>query len=84
MALSAWGQCIEHYGAGEAYMPLLEALGRACREPGGERLITLLHQQAPTWLVQMPTLLHEKEFEALQGKVQGVKRAHVTGDGRDH
>jgi DNA-binding winged helix-turn-helix (wHTH) protein len=27
------GQCIEHYGAGEAYMPVLEALGRLCREP---------------------------------------------------
>ena len=22
------GQCIEHYGVGEAYMPVLEALGR--------------------------------------------------------
>src|SRR5262249_8081828 len=44
------GQCIEQYGAGEAYMPILEALGRLCREPGGERLIPLLQQHAPTWL----------------------------------
>ena len=29
------GQCIEHYGAGEAYLPLLEALGRLGRAPGG-------------------------------------------------
>src|SRR5713101_4701619 len=36
------GQCIEHHGAGEAYMPVLEALGRLCREPGGEHLIALL------------------------------------------
>src|SRR5262249_55975334 len=48
------GQCVEHYGAGEAYLPVLEALGRLCREPGGQELITLLGQQAPTWLVQMP------------------------------
>jgi len=27
-----WGQCIEHYGAGEAYLPLLEALGRLAEE----------------------------------------------------
>ena len=34
----AWigrGQCIEQYGAGEAYLPLLEALGRLCRGPDG-------------------------------------------------
>jgi hypothetical protein len=29
------GQCIEHYGAGEAYLPVLEALGRLGRTSGG-------------------------------------------------
>ena len=38
-------------------MPILEALGRLCREPEGERLIAVLQQHAPTWLVQMPALL---------------------------
>jgi DNA-binding winged helix-turn-helix (wHTH) protein len=46
------GQCIEHYGPGEAYMPVLEALGRLCREAGGQRFIMLLGQYAPTWLAQ--------------------------------
>src|SRR5262249_22231406 len=49
-AKSQWwigrGQCIEHYGPGEAYLPVLEALGRLCREPGGKRLIEALHQHA--------------------------------------
>src|SRR5262249_52379470 len=27
------GQCIDHYGAGEAYLPVLEALGQLCRGP---------------------------------------------------
>jgi class 3 adenylate cyclase/tetratricopeptide (TPR) repeat protein len=71
------GQCIEQYGAGEAYMPILEALGRLCREPGGERLIALLHQHAPTWLVQLPTLLNATELEALQRKVQGATRERM-------
>jgi class 3 adenylate cyclase/predicted ATPase len=66
------GQCIEHYGAGEAYLPLLEALGRLGRESGGQRLIELLSQQAPTWLVQMPALLTATELEMLQRKTQGV------------
>jgi DNA-binding winged helix-turn-helix (wHTH) protein len=42
------GQCIEHYGAGEAYLPLLEALGRWGPEPGGERLVACLRQYAST------------------------------------
>jgi predicted ATPase len=42
------GQCIEQYGAGEAYLPVLEALGRLSRTPQGERLVALLRQHAPT------------------------------------
>src|SRR5438034_1727944 len=71
------GQCIEHYGAGEAYLPVLEALGRLCREPGGEHLLELLGQQAPTWLVQMPALLSAAELEALQRKVLGTTREQM-------
>src|SRR5262245_1189292 len=51
------GQCIEHFGAGEAYLPVLAALGQLCRGPGHERFRALLEQQAPTWLIQMPALL---------------------------
>ena len=31
------GQCLDHYGAGEAYLPILEALGRLGRGPHGAR-----------------------------------------------
>ena len=71
------GQCIEHYGPGEAYLPVLEALGRRCRAPGGKRLIALLHQHAPTWLVQMPALLSLTELEALQRRTQGTTRERM-------
>jgi DNA-binding winged helix-turn-helix (wHTH) protein/tetratricopeptide (TPR) repeat protein len=71
------GQCIEHYGAGEAYLPVLEALGRLCREPGGQHLITLLAWQAPTWLVQMPALLSGAELETLQRKVLGATQGRM-------
>ncbi|MBI3304256.1 MAG: AAA family ATPase [Deltaproteobacteria bacterium] len=71
------GQCIEQYGAGEAYLPVLEALGRLCRESGGERLIDLLGQHAPTWLVQMPSLLSAAELEGLQRKVLGATRERM-------
>ena len=71
------GQCIEHYGAGEAYLPVLEALGRLCRESGGARLIEHLHQHAPTWLVQMPALLDPTELETLQRKGRGATRERM-------
>jgi predicted ATPase len=38
------GQCIESYGPGEPYLPVLEALGRLCREPDGTRLVSVLRQ----------------------------------------
>ncbi len=52
----AWGQCIEHYGVGEPYLPICEALGRLCRGPAGNQIIDILDRYAPTWLAQMPTL----------------------------
>jgi predicted ATPase len=58
-------------------MPILEALGRLCREPGGERLIALLTQHAPMWLVQMPTLLNAAELERLQRQTQGATRERM-------
>jgi predicted ATPase/DNA-binding winged helix-turn-helix (wHTH) protein len=57
----AHGQCIEQYGAGEPYMPVLEALTRICRESDGERVIGLLNKFAPAWLPQMPSLLNAEE-----------------------
>ena len=36
------GQCVEHFGVGETYLPVLEALGRLCREAEGEEVIGLL------------------------------------------
>ncbi len=68
----ARGQCIEHYGAGEAYLPMLDALGRLCRGPEGARLIALLRQHAPLWLVQMPALLSPDDRAAMQREILGA------------
>jgi DNA-binding winged helix-turn-helix (wHTH) protein len=63
------GQCVEHYGAGEPYLPVLEALGRLCRGPEGQEVVALLAQQAPTWLVQMPGLVRAADLEAVQRRI---------------
>jgi hypothetical protein len=73
----AHGQCIEQYGAGEAYLPLLEAAHRLCRGPGGERMIEELKQYAPTWLAQLSGLIDQHESELLQQRVQGTSRERM-------
>ena len=69
-----YGQCLDHCGSREPYMPVLEALGRMCREPAGEDLIKFLARCAPTWLIQMPWLLNGNELEELQQRVLGATR----------
>jgi predicted ATPase/DNA-binding winged helix-turn-helix (wHTH) protein len=75
--LTVRGQCVEHFGAGEAYLPMLEALGHLGRQPGGERLIALLRRYAPSWLVQMPALIADDELEAVQRRVEGTTRERM-------
>ena len=60
------GQCVEAYGTGEPYLPVLEALGRLCQGPEGARLVAVLRQYAPSWLVQLPALLPPAEWVGLQ------------------
>jgi DNA-binding winged helix-turn-helix (wHTH) protein/predicted ATPase len=71
------GQCINHYGAGEGYLPILTALDQLCREMGHERLLSLLRQYAPLWLVQLPSVLSPQERERLQRETQGVTRERM-------
>ena len=48
-----YGQCVEQHGAGEPYMPVLDALGRIALAAGGASR-ALLRERAPTWAIQMP------------------------------
>jgi DNA-binding winged helix-turn-helix (wHTH) protein/tetratricopeptide (TPR) repeat protein len=60
----ASGQCIEPYGAGEPYLPVLEAMGQLCRAPGGGRVVDILTRHAPSWVAQMPALSAIAEGDA--------------------
>jgi len=56
---AAWvagGQSLEQFGSGEAYLPVLEAVGRLARGPARERLLPVLAAQAPSWLAHLPGL----------------------------
>jgi DNA-binding winged helix-turn-helix (wHTH) protein len=73
----ARGQCIEHYGAGEAYRPVLEALGHLCQGAQGAQTVAVLRQQAPTWLVQMPWLLSPADRDVLHHELGGATRERM-------
>ncbi|MCG8454848.1 MAG: AAA family ATPase, partial [Holophagales bacterium] len=53
-ALIAEGRCLEFHGSAEAYLPLLDILGRLCRGDHGRSIKHILLQWAPSWLLQLP------------------------------
>src|SRR5262245_3149730 len=61
----ARGQCVEQHGPGEPFMPVLEGLGRLCRESRSDQLVSLLRQHAPLWLLQLPGLISDADREIL-------------------
>ena len=73
----ARGQCVEHHGVGEPYLPVLQALARLCRGPGGNRVLDVLGRYAPTWLAQMPPLLSAADREQLLARVAGTDRERM-------
>ncbi|WP_280155506.1 AAA family ATPase [Piscinibacter sp. XHJ-5] len=68
----AVGQCVEHYGPGEPYMPVLEALNMLCRGDDGSTMLGWLRRVAPTWLAQLPWYLEDEDRRALQREVAGA------------
>lgn len=72
------GQCIESYREQEAYYPVLDAVGRLCREEGrAAETVEILARLAPTWLVQFPALLTPERRETLQREILGTTRARM-------
>ncbi|HSB28369.1 MAG TPA: AAA family ATPase [Pyrinomonadaceae bacterium] len=69
------GQCLEQYGTSEAYMPVLEAIGRLCRQE--RRVAEVLRTHAPMWLLQLPSLLSPEERELLSREVSGATRERM-------
>jgi DNA-binding winged helix-turn-helix (wHTH) protein/tetratricopeptide (TPR) repeat protein len=70
----ARGQCLEQYGAGEAYLPVFDAVGRLCRET---QVVDILRAHAPMWLLQMPSLVSASDRELLGREVSGATRERM-------
>jgi len=66
----AHGQCVEQFGAGEPYLPVLEALRNLSKQ--GPELVTLMRRVAPMWLLQMPWLLADSDRATLRAELAGT------------
>jgi DNA-binding winged helix-turn-helix (wHTH) protein/predicted ATPase len=69
----AQGQCLDHHGVGEPYMPLIEAFGRLGVSADGARIRTILATHAPSWLAQMPSLWTRSQRSALEARGRATR-----------
>jgi len=71
------GQCIKSHGAGEAYMPILEAFTGLCSKPDRKRIVGILRRHAPLWLSQMPSLISAAKLQSLLHSTSGATRERM-------
>jgi predicted ATPase len=62
----AHGQCLDHHGVCEPYLPLIEALTRLATGQDGSAVKDILWTQAPSWLAQMPSLWTPSQRNVLE------------------
>jgi len=66
----AHGQCLDQHGAGESYLPVLEALTALCRRD--PELAGLVATVAPSWLAQLPWLSSTADSKSLHREPGGA------------
>ena len=67
----ARGDCQKHFGEGEPYMPVLEALSRLARE-NEELCLKVLEEYAPSWLAQLPSIGKARDPARAQPSSLGI------------
>jgi predicted ATPase/DNA-binding winged helix-turn-helix (wHTH) protein len=77
-ALIGWGACVEQYGSGQAYLPVLDAVRALCRGRSADRVIEVFTRHAPAWLVQMPGVVRPDRLDDLQRRAAGATQARIV------
>lgn len=68
----ATGQCVRRHSGEEPLMPVLEAVGRLARGRHASRVVQLLRERAPAWLIQLPWLVESGSLRELRAGVSGT------------
>src|SRR5262249_13721808 len=66
------GQCLEQYGTSEAYLPVLEAIGRLGQRE--RQIVDVLRVHARMWLLQLPSLRGASDRDLLSRGVAVATR----------
>jgi DNA-binding winged helix-turn-helix (wHTH) protein/tetratricopeptide (TPR) repeat protein len=72
------GQSVEGFGGKEAYYPLFEALGQLTKGSDSKDFVDTLAVQAPTWLIQFPSLIPTDHRAALERELAGATRERMV------
>jgi DNA-binding winged helix-turn-helix (wHTH) protein/tetratricopeptide (TPR) repeat protein len=73
----AQGACLEHFGATEAFLPVLDAFGRLLHGPRGRDVLGVLERHAPTWLVQFPWLERSGDRALVRPDLLGITKERM-------
>ncbi len=72
------GQSVEGFGGKEAYYPIFEALGQLARGNSSGDVVNTLTKHAPTWIVQLPSLVRPNQYAALKREILGATRGRMV------
>ena len=73
----ARGQSVEGFGGKEPYYPVLEALGQLLRLDAGTAAVDVVLKQAPTWMIQFPSLIKPEHRDILHRDILGTTRERM-------
>jgi DNA-binding winged helix-turn-helix (wHTH) protein/predicted ATPase len=69
----AHGQCLDQHGAGEPYLPLIEAVTRLAGQHDGPAVKAIFSAEAPSWAPQMRSLWARDERKTLEARGQATR-----------
>jgi predicted ATPase len=69
----AHGQCLDQHGAGEPYLPLIEAVTRLAGHHDGPSVKAIFSAEAPSWAPQMPSIWTRDERMSLEPRGQATR-----------
>ena len=75
--LAGRGACVEQHGAGEAYLPFLQALQQLLSGPRRDRVLALFRRFAPTWCIQFSSLFSNTTVDQFQREAIGSTRERM-------
>lgn len=76
--LAVRGQCVEQFGTPEAYLAMIEVIGRLRRSERGEHILGAFVRCAPTFLARMSHLVPDELHADLARRAQGGTEARVA------